>query len=781
MPLAKKNKHSKKASKTVQSSQMPNDIKGIIFITLGILMILSVFASDSSGILGKSIKKLLIGLFGMGSYIFPLLMIFIGISYILKNGKITFNNRFYGIFIFILNTLLFTQMIYINDYYIEDNFIEGIKKIFIETSVIHGGIIGYIMDVPLYKLLGSVGSYIVFISIYIISVIYVMQISLGELLIMIKGSAIQKRKFRNTLRDKDIIYDDEKDTSSSFIKGLNDKIKFVNFLKSTEDIDTNREEIIDNEKDYRKSQMDEPKIVPNIVDNKPTNNTQMFNKADNTRRSYVKEEPNNFINDEIQQKSNEIRSEYIFPSTELLNRNINNGYDKNGKRELINYASKLEETLNSFGVNAKVIQVTKGPSVTRFELQPSAGVKVSKITHLSDDIALSLAASSVRIEAPIPGKSAIGIEVPNKVVSAVYLSEVIESNEFKNFNKNIAFAVGKDISGKCVVADLSKMPHLLIAGATGSGKSVCINTLIISLIYKYSPEDVKLLLVDPKVVELNIYNDIPHLLIPVVTNPKKAAGALNWAVTEMTRRYNLFAENNVRNIEGYNELVKKGRLSEKLPWIVIIIDELADLMMVSPGEVEEYIARLAQMARAAGMHLVIATQRPSVDVITGVIKANIPSRISFAVSSQIDSRTIIDSAGAEKLLGKGDMLFYPVGESKPVRIQGAFISEEEVENIVNFIKDQKGPVEYQENIINDINTKVEKQNSDSDELLDEAIEIAMENGQISTSLLQRRLKIGYNRAARIIDDMEGKGIISGKNGSKPRQILLDNEDIKNNS
>ncbi|EES91275.1 dna translocase Ftsk [Clostridium botulinum D str. 1873] len=779
--MAKKNKHSKKASKTVQSSQMPNDIKGIIFITLGILMILSVFASDSSGILGKSIKKLLIGLFGMGSYIFPLLMIFIGISYILKNGKITFNNRFYGIFIFILNTLLFTQMIYINDYYIEDNFIEGIKKIFIETSVIHGGIIGYIMDVPLYKLLGSVGSYIVFISIYIISVIYVMQISLGELLIMIKGSAIQKRKFRNTLRDKDIIYDDEKDTSSSFIKGLNDKIKFVNFLKSTEDIDTNREEIIDNEKDYRKSQMDEPKIVPNIVDNKPTNNTQMFNKADNTRRSYVKEEPNNFINDEIQQKSNEIRSEYIFPSTELLNRNINNGYDKNGKRELINYASKLEETLNSFGVNAKVIQVTKGPSVTRFELQPSAGVKVSKITHLSDDIALSLAASSVRIEAPIPGKSAIGIEVPNKVVSAVYLSEVIESNEFKNFNKNIAFAVGKDISGKCVVADLSKMPHLLIAGATGSGKSVCINTLIISLIYKYSPEDVKLLLVDPKVVELNIYNDIPHLLIPVVTNPKKAAGALNWAVTEMTRRYNLFAENNVRNIEGYNELVKKGRLSEKLPWIVIIIDELADLMMVSPGEVEEYIARLAQMARAAGMHLVIATQRPSVDVITGVIKANIPSRISFAVSSQIDSRTIIDSAGAEKLLGKGDMLFYPVGESKPVRIQGAFISEEEVENIVNFIKDQKGPVEYQENIINDINTKIEKQNSDSDELLDEAIEIAMENGQISTSLLQRRLKIGYNRAARIIDDMEGKGIISGKNGSKPRQILLDNEDIKNNS
>lgn len=387
--------------------------------------------------------------------------------------------------------------------------------------------------------------------------------------------------------------------------------------------------------------------------------------------------------------SHETSREYVFPSTELLNYNTSNAYDKNSKKELINYASKLEDTLNSFGVNAKVIQVTKGPSVTRFELQPSAGVKVSKITHLSDDIALNLAASSVRIEAPIPGKSAIGIEVPNKIVSPVYLREVIESSEFVNFDKNIAFAIGKDISGNCVVADLSKMPHLLIAGATGSGKSVCINTLIISLIYKYSPEDVKLLLVDPKVVELNIYNNIPHLLIPVVTNPKKAAGALNWAVTEMSRRYNLFAENNVRNIEGYNELVNKGRAENKLPWIVIIIDELADLMMVSPGEVEEYIARLAQMARAAGMHLVIATQRPSVDVITGVIKANIPSRISFAVSSQIDSRTIIDSAGAEKLLGKGDMLFYPVGESKPVRVQGAFISETEVENIVTFIKDKK--------------------------------------------------------------------------------------------
>ncbi|KGM97718.1 cell division protein FtsK [Clostridium novyi A str. 4552] len=779
MTKRKKNKHSKKTSSVGQPSQIPNDIRGVAFITLGILMMLSVFATDSSGILGKSIKKMLIGLFGIGSYIFPLLIVFIGISYINRNGKITFNNRFYGIFILIVNTLLFIQMLHINEYYLENDFMYGIKKIFNEENIFHGGIISYMIDVPLYKLLGNIGSYIIFIATYIISSLFIMQISLGELIDIIKGSAMEKRSIKSNLNDADIICDNSQGNTNggkSFIRGLNNKIKFVNFLKSTENIDSDNNEGNPDNEITRNIKVDEPKVVHN----EPLQNTQMFSKSKNSEKTYKEDTSSDFINNEIKEKSYESITEYVFPSTELLNYNTGNGYDKNSKKELINYASKLEDTLNSFGVNAKVIQVTKGPSVTRFELQPSAGVKVSKITHLSDDIALNLAASSVRIEAPIPGKSAIGIEVPNKTVSPVYLREVIESSEFVNFNKNIAFAVGKDISGKCVVADLSKMPHLLIAGATGSGKSVCINTLIISLIYKYAPDDVKLLLVDPKVVELNIYNDIPHLLIPVVTNPKKAAGALNWAVTEMSRRYNLFAENNVRNIEGYNELVNKGRAEKKLPWIVIIIDELADLMMVSPGEVEEYIARLAQMARAAGMHLVIATQRPSVDVITGVIKANIPSRISFAVSSQIDSRTIIDSAGAEKLLGKGDMLFYPVGESKPVRIQGAFISETEVENIVNFIKDKKGPANYEQNIINEINTKVEKQDSDSDELIDEAIEIALENGQISTSLLQRRLKIGYNRAARIIDDMEDKGIISGKNGSKPRQILVDNEDLKNN-
>ena len=418
---------------------------------------------------------------------------------------------------------------------------------------------------------------------------------------------------------------------------------------------------------------------------------------------------------EIQLNSTHTKSnyKYEFPTVDLLNENTTSKMNKNDKKELLSSANKLQETLSSFGVEAKVIQVTKGPSVTRFELQPNAGVKVSKIVNLADDIALNLASSGVRIEAPIPGKAAVGIEVPNKELSAVYLREVIESNEFSAANKNLSFSLGKDIGGNCVVSDLTKMPHLLVAGATGSGKSVCINSLIISLLYKYSPEEVKLLLIDPKVVELNIYNGIPHLLIPVVTDPKKSAGALNWAVNEMTRRYKLFAENNVRNIEGYNELVNKGIAENKLPWIVIIIDELADLMTVCANDVEEYIGRLAQMARAAGMHLVIATQRPSVDVITGVIKANIPSRISFAVSSQIDSRTILDSAGAEKLLGKGDMLFYPVGEAKPVRIQGAFVSEEEVERVVDFIKSQKTELNYEKEIIDEIegnlNTKDEEE------------------------------------------------------------------------
>lgn len=440
---------------------------------------------------------------------------------------------------------------------------------------------------------------------------------------------------------------------------------------------------------------------------------------------------------------------------------------------LENNAKKLIETLASFGVGAKIINISKGPSVTRYELQPDYGVKVSKIVNLTDDIALNLAATGVRIEAPIPGKAAIGIEIPNKDVTPVFLRDVIESNEFRNHPSKLAFSVGKDITGNVVIADIAKMPHLLIAGATGSGKSVCINTLITSILYKASPEEVKLLMVDPKVVELSIYNGIPHLLIPVVTDPKKAAGALNWAVQEMTIRYKLFADNSVRDLKGYNHLMRE-RGESILPQIVIIIDELADLMMVAANEVEDCICRLAQMARAAGMHLVIATQRPSVDVITGVIKANVPSRISFAVSSQIDSRTILDMAGAEKLLGRGDMLFNPLGMAKPLRVQGGLITDKEVESIVSFIKSNYDCV-YDEEVLEKIDKNSEATQLDSandDELLPQVINMVIEQGQASTSLLQRKFKLGYSRAARIVDQMEANGIVGPFEGSKPRKVLI---------
>ncbi len=475
------------------------------------------------------------------------------------------------------------------------------------------------------------------------------------------------------------------------------------------------------------------------------------------------------------------RIPYTFPSVSLLDNASASDDDANSRTELRETAQKLITTLKSFNVEAKLSNVSKGPAVTRYELVLGEGIKVSKVVGLTNDLALRLAAPSVRIE-PVPGKEAIGIEIPNKSVSVVHIKEVLDTDDFRNFKSSLAFAMGKDISGKNIIHDLSKMPHVLIAGSTGSGKSVCINTLITSIIYKADPNDVKLLMVDPKVVELGIYNGIPHLLIPVVTEPRRASGALYWAVQEMLRRYALFAENNVRDIKGYNRMITANGGENTLPHIVIIIDELADLMMVAPNEVEDSICRLAQMARAAGMHLVIATQRPSVDVITGLIKANVPSRIAFAVSSHIDSRTILDSGGAEKLLGRGDMLFKPVGASKPLRIQGAFIDDKEVERVVEFIKSDS-QARYDEDIIEKIDagkpvnvTDEMADPSDNDELLPRAIEIAVETGKISASHLQRRLKVGFSRASRMIDQMQERGIISPPDGSKPREVLISKED-----
>ncbi|MBQ2752455.1 MAG: DNA translocase FtsK, partial [Oscillospiraceae bacterium] len=481
--------------------------------------------------------------------------------------------------------------------------------------------------------------------------------------------------------------------------------------------------------------------------------------------------------------------EYHLPPVTLL-REPSGNYGGVSPDELRQNAQLLVDTLQSFGVQTRIIDISRGPAVTRYELQPSAGVKISKITSLADDIALNLASSGVRIEAPIPNKAAVGIEVPNRSITPVTLREVIDSKEFNEAKSKVTVALGRDISGSLCFANIEKMPHLMIAGATGSGKSVCINTIIMSILFKAKPDEVKLLLIDPKEVELSVYNGLPHLVTPVVTAPKKAAGALGWAVSEMDTRYKLFAAHNVREINSFNRMVESQQTNgepqdenapklSKMPHYIIVVDELADLMMTAPADVEDHICRLAQKARAAGIHLIIATQRPSVDVITGVIKANIPSRIAFAVSSQIDSRTILDSAGAEKLLGMGDMLFAPVGSTKPTRIQGCFVSDEEIERVISFIK-SSGATEYDQQIIEEIDKHVPTGKSGgssaasggdsdgSDEMLNPAIECVVEAGIASTSLLQRKLKLGYARAARIIDELEARGIVGPFEGSKPR-------------
>jgi len=461
---------------------------------------------------------------------------------------------------------------------------------------------------------------------------------------------------------------------------------------------------------------------------------------------------------------------FQLPQVSLLNKALKIKNPRLNK-DLADNVKILEETLASFGVKIKVTQVTQGPAITRYEAQPAPGVKVSKITNLADDIALSLASADVRIEAPIPGKSVVGIEVPNKEIAMVHFREVLETPEYQGATSKLALCLGKDITGTPVIADLTRMPHLLIAGATGSGKSVCINTLIHSILFKARPDEVKFLLVDPKMVELANYNGIPHLIAPVVTDPRKAAGALKWIVTEMETRYELFAAAGVRDVVRYNFLRTQDKQEEHppLPYVVVIIDELADLMMVAPGDVEDAICRLAQMARAAGIHLIVATQRPSVDVITGLIKANIPSRIAFGVSSQTDSRTILDMNGAEKLLGRGDMLYYPMGASKPLRVQGCYLGDKEVENVVTFLQNQAKP-EYQD--IPNIDLGITKTEDMEDELFYQAAQLFIEGGTASVSLLQRRLRIGYTRAARLMDFLEEKGVVGGYEGSKPREVLM---------
>lgn len=790
-----KGKHSTTKGKKDENTTNP-DIVGVVYIATGIILGIAIYTS-LAGILSSLAQKISYVVIGVGANALPVYLIYFGFQYIKTRGNIKLNKNFWGITILVLVIMFTFGIVNIQSLDNKDVFIDNIKLIINnDNGNFHGGIISYLICYPLYKVVGVIGTYIILLAFSVIAVIFIFDITLYDLGLKAYNKGEKIRNIRNIRSKKvnerneqprasenfiNIVEKDEEDKKNQnekeeFLSKVDKKIKILDFMKNSNEAEDEGE----NEEPLRelKSEVSSDIAIDSFLEKSATSSSRKKENLDNDVKDVVNKEIQEHISEQREQK------EYKHPSLELLKANSNTKLNSSDKKELIENANKLEEILSNFGVDAKVTQVTKGPSVTRFELQPSPGVKVSKIVNLSDDIALGLAASGIRIEAPIPGKAAVGIEVPNGKQTPVFLREVLENDEFINSKKKLAFSLGKDISGKCVVGDLTKMPHTLIAGATGSGKSVCINTLIISLLYKYNPDEVKLLMVDPKVVELNVYNGIPHLLIPVVTDPKKAAAALNWAVNEMTNRYKLFADSGVRNMESYNELFNKGVIEQKLPYIVIIVDELADLMMVCPNDVEDYIGRLAQMARAAGMHLVIATQRPSVDVITGVIKANIPSRISFAVSSQIDSRTILDGSGAEKLLGKGDMLYYPVGESKPLRVQGCFISEEEVEQVVSFIKSEQGDINYEEEIIDHINSAADSKTSetgenreDVDELLNEVINVVVEYGQASTSFIQRKFRIGFNRASRIMDQLEERGIISEKDGSRPRQVLITRQQL----
>lgn len=782
--MAKNKKKPMNKKNTNENSNNKTDIKGIILISLGLILALAIY-TNFAGALSIFARKIIFNLIGILSLGLPIYLIYFGINLIKFKSNIKYARKIIGItVIYVIIGLFFaTVKIQTVDSIGFSNTLRDILSY--DGFNIHGGLLCHIIAYPLSMLVGFLGAYIFYITFAIISSVLLMDITLYEVYTEIvnkfksRKKAIRKFKSSNKKASSPSIAIDDS-SEDKFIKDINNKIKILDFMRNSE--------IKDNVDTL-------PEINIHISEEDNTldeYNVELFNNIKHSSTKHNKgitESEKNVVTKEIDtmlntSKENSIKI-YTYPKLDLLNNNAKSKMKNEDKQDLFDNANKLEDTLMSFGVEAKVLQVTKGPSVTRFEIQPSPGVKVSKIVNLQDDIALGLAASAVRMEAPIPGKSAIGIEVPNKKQTPVFLREVLDSKEFQESTKKISFALGKDITGTCIVGDLSEMPHMLIAGATGSGKSVCINSLIVSLLYKYSPDEIKLLMIDPKVVELSIYNGIPHLLIPVVTEPKKAAGALNWAVNEMDKRYELFTKYKVKNIKSYNQQVDKGFISEKLPYIVLIVDELADLMMTCPNDVEDYICRLAQKARAAGIHLIIATQRPSVDVITGVIKANIPSRISFAVSSGVDSRTILDQTGAEKLLGRGDMLYSPMGANKPLRIQGAFISEEEVENVVDFIKSSEDEVNYREEIIEHINNENLSSSSHSgdseenDELLDEAIKLVVEYQQASTSFIQRKLRIGFNRASRIMEELQAKGIISERDGSKPRQVLIAKDEIYN--
>jgi S-DNA-T family DNA segregation ATPase FtsK/SpoIIIE len=763
----------KKAKSSPSKKRQHREFTGVILIALSILFGLSIYMRNITGIVGEIILHVLTGLFGFVSFIMPPLIFVYGLLHIFYPQRPRIRNKVLLVFLlFIIIGAIFQAGSFDRLDYVNMSLFQYLKVFYQEGRgvaklpyTINSGVVGGIISAPLCFLLQKTGTIIVLATSGIIIAMIITEISIKRTFVR---TADKVRNISIPLADT---YDDDtvEQEETVFLKELDEHIGMEKpkrvFSKGN---------IIDFPLNKRTTEQDDSFISE---EKKKNGEIETAARPKSRKISGAAKKVEKPLESDVRVKPMQGK-EYHFPPFSCLKAPDDEGVNTRKLRaDALENARKLEETLINFGISVQVVNVAVGPAFTRFELQPSPGVKVSRIVNLADDIALSLAAQGIRIEAPIPGKAAVGIEVPNNEVAPIRLREVLETPDFVKYKSRLAVGLGKDISGENTIIDLAKMPHLLIAGATGSGKSVCINCIIISLLYKATPEEVKLVLIDPKVVELGGYNGIPHLLIPVVTDPAKAAGALQWAVQEMTNRYKLFAEKGVRDLAGYNRAVKDDLEAFKLPQIVIIIDELADLMMVAPHDVEDSICRLAQMARAAGMYLVIATQRPSVNVITGVIKANIPSRIAFAVSSQVDSRTILDMGGAEKLLGKGDMLYYPVGTQKPIRVKGAFVNERDVESVVNYVKSQV-IAEYDEDVIEKITAvddESDKTAMDADELLPQAIELVISCGQASVSLIQRRFKVGYARAGRIVDQMAERGIISGFEGSKPRRVLISKE------
>lgn len=800
---------SRKKQQPVKNNRVHEEIAILCILAVSIVLLISNLGIG--GIIGNAISSFAFGVFGLVSYIFPFLLFFGIIFYISNRRNALIRRKMVGAFGCVFFLCGFLQLLTVG--YNKSNSIIEYYQLCADEKI-GGGIIGALQVKLFCTGFGTIGAYVIIV---IALVIFAIVMTQKPLLTPLKegGARAYQTASRNRKERSDAAKEKRKEKqaqnreafgavdfplsaeipSSSQLSDDPAAVKKEPVQKAPEPIgDIFSKELnisIFEETPETPPEVPTVEAVPEPVTDVPQKDSGLKESRKKVKSSTeeIKEGISDIENAISSQDTEKVKSSYKLPPLRLLGRDKNSRSGNSGQ-SLKATAMKLQQTLKNFGVNVTISDVSCGPAVTRYELQPEQGVKVSKIVSLADDIKLNLAAADIRIEAPIPGKAAVGIEVPNKTNSAVFLRELLESKAFQEFPSSIAFAVGKDIAGKPVITDIAKMPHLLIAGATGSGKSVCINTLIMSILYKAHPDEVKLIMIDPKVVELSIYNGIPHLYIPVVTDPKKAAGALNWAVAEMTDRYNKFAEYNVRDLRGYNAKVdtikdvEDENKPQKMPQIVIIVDELADLMMVAPGEVEDAICRLAQLARAAGIHLIIATQRPSVNVITGLIKANMPSRIAFSVSSGVDSRTILDMNGAEKLLGKGDMLFYPQGFQKPARVQGSFVTDKEVGNVVSFISDDSAQTSYNTEIANKINNcsaqaaGTAAASSEQDAHFMEAGKFIIEKDKASIGMLQRVFKIGFNRAARIMDQLSDAGVVGPEEGTKPRKVLMSLEEFE---